>query len=931
MQAQVPEIKLAAGDAVFTAIYEQGKTFGKHLTFYVYTIKNDERPRRVSLSSFVHKAANNLFVQHGVPAGGYVELDDGRESAYIVTTDRVALPNGEITVLVGEQDYNIGVYETERGVTLLNLYARGHRFSIQSMWSRILQSEINKHNGFECDYSQKGIYATIENDVLKNYMPSWAESNTRKLALEATSISPDAIEKLRLTGTDIPLFRPRRVIDLDPKVGADGTAHAITILHTSMETPPQLNLSFFGERLDQISKVWDRSFNRYKIMFRVVWKGRRLTPRTVHIHHRIPRANEQDVEQALRFFEDQGYEITPEMRRQVEGEADGGLAVVVPHYRSAEFRTGVQYVVPLRLLVPIITHENLHLYKGVISLEHGFDRIQKLYSEITKLTTEVEACLIHAMDNALTAELRPVVRWEKGSVPVEFNYGPMVMSARSPRVLPFEGFQAERLPEKSIYVLSKETGSRITINPASLYGLAKGDVSIPDEATIYRRPEQFKRKLRVGLVHPDFRSNFKIGQTTVANRGPQICQGVLTGKFDLIDPAKRYENPPPGDKLPTKYIPSVLSHMYGFFGYNPDNVEVIGLPVADPSRVDENGSPTGYIKAMQDGMNQKVDLFVAFSPDSPSLEVKNRVHYGTYAFAFQNKIPIIHYRARTWKAGLELYGLSYSLLAHLVKRFDGIVFKVDTGDLWSSIRTGSNENVIANPLCVYVDFGPWDKYKVGLITSTGGDFSKSTCHITVMAEKDEELFDRIDGALKVLIKQNAHDFLLTLRDDYFRAVEIDRMNDVAEESGIPNIAISTVKSGGVAGWKLRQGYRMRDTLRVSPPYGVYMTTPDDSVELFPHDNQLGENMGMWRSIRLKKEQPYPASVRVDKDWVAKLGMVLASTAEYLPFPSRMKYPKFLRAADKLSELIDQNVFSVSASPEEPQSGFYSSFHSGLID
>lgn len=58
---------------------------------------------------------------------------------------------------------------------------------------------------------------------------------------------------------------------------------------------------------------------------------------------------------------------------------------------------------------------------------------------------------------------------------------------------------------------------------------------------------------------------------------------------------------------------------------------------------------------------------------------------------------------------------------------------------------------------------------------------------------------------------------------------------------------------------------------------------------------------------------------------------LASTADYLPFPSAMKYPKFFRAADWLSELIDENVFSYSAPPEEPQSGFYSSFHSGLMD
>jgi hypothetical protein len=110
-----------------------------------------------------------------------------------------------------------------------------------------------------------------------------------------------------------------------------------------------------------------------------------------------------------------------------------------------------------------------------------------------------------------------------------------------------------------------------------------------------------------------------------------------------------------------------------------------------------------------------------------------------------------------------------------------------------------------------------------------------------------------------------------------------------------------------------------------------MTTPDDSVELFPHDIQLGTDMGIWRSIRLKKEQPYPASVKVGRDWIAKLGMVLASTAEYLPFPSRMKYPKFLRAADKLAEMVNAGVFSTLTTPDDPLSGFYKSFSAGLID
>jgi len=40
--------------------------------------------------------------------------------------------------------------------------------------------------------------------------------------------------------------------------------------------------------------------------------------------------------------------------------------------------------------------------------------------------------------------------------------------------------------------------------------------------------------------------------------------------------------------------------MYKFFEYNPDNVEVIPLPVKDPREISENGTPKVYFKAMED-------------------------------------------------------------------------------------------------------------------------------------------------------------------------------------------------------------------------------------------------------------------------------------------------------------------------------------------
>jgi len=268
----------------------------------------------------------------------------------------------------------------------------------------------------------------------------------------------------------------------------------------------------------------------------------------------------------------------------------------------------------------------------------------------------------------------------------------------------------------------------------------------------------------------------------------------------------------------------------------------------------------------------------------------------------------------------------------MARRFGGEIFKVDTQNLWGRIVVSDESVSVKNPLCVYVDFGPWNEQSVGLITSTGADFNRTHCHITLQAENEGELFERIDTALKGLIEKGRHDFLLTMRDSYFREVELQRINDVASEAGIPTLPISTIKSGGLSAWKFRKRYS-RGGLALTAPYGIGLSTPDDTIELFPHDIELErmESGGLWRSIRLKKEQPYPATVRIDKAWIADLGMILASTAGYLTFPTRMKYPEFLRKADRLAELIRYNVFPTTINPADPRGGILTQFNGNLID
>jgi hypothetical protein len=205
--------------------------------------------------------------------------------------------------------------------------------------------------------------------------------------------------------------------------------------------------------------------------------------------------------------------------------------------------------------------------------------------------------------------------------------------------------------------------------------------------------------------------------------------------------------------------------------------------------------------------------------------------------------------------------------------------------------------------------------------------------VTLQADNDEELFGRIDDTLSRIIQKGHHDLLLTMRDSGgFRQAELMRVSDVAEQTGVPTLAVSTTRSGGLSAWKFRKGYAS-DRLSVTAPYGTALLTPDDAVELFPHNTGLEyeESGGLWKSIRLRKEQAYPATIRVDPVWIAHLGLCLSSTADYMSDPTRMKYPSFLAKASKLNEFILNGVFADTPQRIDSSFGTMLSFNSGEID
>jgi hypothetical protein len=923
-------------DVVFTGIQETGRSFGQHLPFYVYALNAEELPRLEGASSLVHSVANRVFQETGIPTSGYVENHPDinvRDYPFLISTKRLSLANGTVPIKVNDTTIDVGVYETARKTTALNLYMRGHKFAIQTLWSRILQEAIERTPGLDYEYDSlgKGIMVTVNQGMIRDYLPRWADKGTREAALECMKVSKDALQKLTLKDMDFPLFEPVRYVDLDPRVGMDGTAHALTPVRTKMSCPPQLNLWFLRKRLYEVVQEWSRSHNKLALQFHIQRGKMRLKPNSVHLDVILDQATDNEIEQARAFFEDQGIKVSAELQRLIEEARNGGLARVRPHHLSAGYQRKETYIVPIKLLVPIITQENWYLFSKIIKVEGGNERVPKIYQTLTKYNSETLACLNHAIANALAAELRPKLLWEGGETTVNFVPGPLTLRTRGADSLNIAGFQTVKINVPTVAVKNADTGALKWVQPGELYDVAKGDAYPDEPLEILSKPEQFEKRLKVAIIHPDFRGNSSIQTLLGGNRGPRICEAIVTGNLDIIDPEGRRRSQERGNKDPLKNSDRILKAMYSFFGYNPKNITSRTYKVEDTA-LDTAGNPSGYLEKMEEALQDDSDLFIVFLPSSNLKYVRDRTYYATYGFAFQHNKQVIHYRPGTWKGRMETYALAYSLLAHMTKRFGGSIYATNTSELWSKVRLPPEYETVRKPLSVYVDFGPWNGSSVGLITAAGNDFASSTCMITLQADNNEDLFGRIDDTLSKIIKNGHYDLLLTMRDSGFRQAELMRVSDVADQTSVPTLAVSTTRSGGLSAWKFRKGYA-RDRLSVTAPYGTALLTPDDAVELFPHNTGLEyeESGGLWKSIRLRKEQAYPATIRVDPEWIAHLGLCLSSTADYMSDPTRMKYPSFLAKASKLNEFILNGVFADTPQRIDSSIGTILSFNSGQID
>jgi hypothetical protein len=923
-------------DVVFTGIQEIGRSFGQHLPFYVYALNTAELPRLEGVSSLVHSVANKVFQTTGIPTSGYVENHPDinvRELPFLISTKRISLTNGTIPIKVNDATVKVGIYETEHDTTALNLYLRGHKFAIQTLWSRILQESIEKTPGLKYEYDNlgRGIMVNVSQEMIRDYLPHWADKGAREGALESMKVSEDALEKLTLKGVDFPLFEPERYVDMDPRVGMDGTAYVLTPVRTKMSCPPQLNLWFLRKRLDNVIQEWSRSHNKLALQFHVQMGERLLRPNSVHLDTILDLATDNEIDQARSFFEDQGIKVSAELAQLLEEAKEGGLARVRPHYLSAAYQRNETYIVPIKFMVPIITLENWYLFSKIISVTGGNERVTKIYQALTKYNSETLACLNHAVSNALASELKPRLLWEGGESIINFVPGPLTLRINENSSISLAGFQTLRVEIPKVAVKNKDTGALKWVSPGELYEIAKGTAYPNEPLEILLKPIQFEKQLKVAIIHPDFRANSSIQTLLGGNRGPRICEAIVTGNLDIIDPGRNRRNQERSNIDPLKNADKVLESIYSFFGYSPKNVVLKKYKVEDTA-LDKAGNPHGYLEKMDEALQDDTDLFVVFLPSSSLKYVRDRTYYATYAFAFQHGKRVIHYRPGTWKGRMETYALAYSFLAHVTKRFDGSVYATNTNDLWSRVKLPPQYEPVHKPISVYVDSGPWNGSSVGLITAAGSDFSNSTCMVTLQADTQEELFGRIDDTLSKIIRKGHYDLLLTMRDTAFRQAELMRLSDVAEETDTPTLAVSTTKSGGLSAWKFRKGYT-RDKLSVTAPYGTALLTPDDSVELFPHNTSLEsqESGGLWKSIRLRKEQAYPATIRVDPDWIAHLGLCLSSTADYMSDPSRMKYPSFLAKASKLNEFILNGVFANTPQRVDPALGTILAFSSGQID
>ena len=98
-----------------------------------------------------------------------------------------------------------------------------------------------------------------------------------------------------------------------------------------------------------------------------------------------------------------------------------------------------------------------------------------IYQALTRFNSEAIACFNHIVANAITSEIRPVLRWKKGEKTIKLIPGLITFKASQERRTSFASFSVFSLPHPKVAVLNRETGMLEWVNPQDLYDFAIGN------------------------------------------------------------------------------------------------------------------------------------------------------------------------------------------------------------------------------------------------------------------------------------------------------------------------------------------------------------------------------------------------------------------------------------------------------------------------
>lgn len=881
---------MTTGYRMSILVGDEGLLNLEHLYVALLDEETESRHSKASKRSVLGKIAWRHATRH--PCGPWYYNNRGA----LVSS----LPFSETTenYVYGNAEHTAKLIPLER-THAFNLWEAPNRQAMASILGSAIRTAIEKHAGIEYRYDKGGGVLMLEDpSVLADYYPEWSHATKQEVAqLWMIEHGP------KLKNTDIPIFKPYRVIEVRPGVGLRGQPLLHFGLGTRMETDPRFNL----QRIIDWSGVdWTRTYQDKRFSFRLSLPS----------------------QEGLRVYKDTGTWLIDDMSSRTVGESmNEGVSALVSlrawlneygielaaneiskiktekavHVRRHSFESDETLVVPARYLIPTVDFGNAYFYTKFSDKD-----LDSAYSRITQIETRFKAAMLECISTYLAETLDVVLDTPTGPRKIRFGKGPWesTASSGSARGATKEERRERLTGQATLFELKKPHALLRRHNTYEAIDLAGYEPEEREEEQdghgllqyvyqgdfrVYRAAPQLAAGLKLAIIAP--------GQKTTG--APSKVAELLpaTFRFDadsVLGPAKRNAVFDKGRRPPLINLPSRMESIRSFFDTKP--MDAFFQPLAG-----DRGDVAAYLDAMGEARNNGAEAFIVILPAGVQRRVQDAIYFATSHFGFSEQKPVVHFREGNWTTGTTYYAMLYGALAKLNTRLGGLNYKVD---LTKTVPLFADK---PNVLVVAYDFGRERRNHVGIITSTDTATQDMIAHRTQATTSFDDAIDELDRMLATLVRKNNPDLLVVLRDSKFNSAEMRGLKLNFENFGVPTLPIETLKSGGLAGYKYTPRGQGRK-IKIVAPYAQAFYTPEMHINVFGSNAEIKN--GIWNAIRFAVHpQPYPLELDFDYEDIANIGFGLAKMGGYFNDPAKTKYPDILGRADKLVDLYEGGALS----------------------